>query len=175
MTTFYFIRHGEDISEYIETKIYKGFGMNMITLSENGISQVKKLKDDERLKDARIIVTSPYGRALHTAAILSKELGIDLAVETNLHEWIADKDYNYLSMEEAGKSYIEFYENHGIKNKDCKYNWEDKDIMKKRILKVLEKYKSYDKVIIVTHGAMIKYFLNVEHPDYASVTEYIYE
>ena len=105
MSKFYFIRHGEDISEYIDTKIYKSWGMNMITLTENGISQIKKLKDDKRLTNAKIIVTSPYGRALHSAAILSKELGIDLSVETDLHEWIADKDYNYLSMEDTRKSF----------------------------------------------------------------------
>ena len=175
MSKFYFIRHGEDISEYIDTKIYKSWGMNMITLTENGISQIKKLKDDKRLTNAKIIVTSPYGRALHSAAILSKELGIDLSVETDLHEWIADKDYNYLSMEDTRKSFLEFKNNKGIKNKECKYNWEDIETIKRRVVSVLDKYKDYDEVIIVTHGVIIKCFLNVDYPDYGQVTEYIYE
>lgn len=174
MTKFYFIRHGEDIGELINTKIYKNFGMNMITLTDNGISQIKKLKDDERLKDAKLIVTSPYGRALHTAAILSKELNIDIKVETDLHEWIADRDYNYLSMEDAKESFKEFEHNKGIKNKNCKYNWETKEDIEKRVLGVLDKYKNYDKVIIVSHGAVIKYFLNVDHPNNGEVIEYIY-
>lgn len=175
MTKFYFIRHGEDISKDINTKIYKNWGMNMITLTETGISQIRKLKDDERLKNAQIIVSSPYGRALHSAAILSKELGIDLVVETNLHEWVADKDYNYLSMEDARKSFREFENNKGIKNKECKYNWEDLETIKNRIISVLNKYKDYDDVIIVTHGAVIKYFLNVDHPENGQIIEYIYD
>ena len=175
MSKFYFIRHGEDISEYIDTKIYKSWGMNMITLTENGISQIKKLKDDKRLTNAKIIVTSPYGRALHSAAILSKELGIDLSVETDLHEWIADKDYNYLSMEDTRKSFLEFKNNKGIKSKECKYNWEDIETIKRRIVSILDKYKDYDEVIIVTHGVIIKCLLNVDYPDYGQVTEYIYE
>ena len=175
LTKFYFIRHGEDISKDINTKIYKNWGMNMITLTETGISQIRKLKDDERLKNAQIIVSSPYGRALHSAAILSKELGIDLVVETNLHEWVADKDYNYLSMEDARKSFREFENNKGIKNKECKYNWEDLETIKNRIISVLNKYKDYDDVIIVTHGAVIKYFLNVDHPENGQIIEYIYD
>ncbi len=175
MTKFYFIRHGEDIGELINTKIYQGWGMNMITLTDNGIFQIKKLKDDDRLKDAKLIVTSPYGRALHTAAILSKELSIDIKVETDLHEWIADRDYNYLSMEDARESFKEFENNKGIKNKNCKYNWETKEDIEKRVLGVLDKCKNYDKVIIVSHGALIKYFLNVDHPNNGDVIEYIYE
>lgn len=175
MTKFYFIRHGEDIGELINTKIYKGWGMNMITLTDNGISQIKRLKDDDRLKNADLIVTSPYGRALHTAAILSKEFNIDIKVETDLHEWIADRDYNYLSMEDARESFKEFDNNKGIKNKNCKYNWETKEDIEKRVKGVLDKYKKHNKVIIVTHCDIIRYFLNVEYPKNGEVTEYIYE
>jgi len=75
---FYLIRHGE--SDYSEkgTKIYRGFGENLAPLTLNGIKQIKKTAQDTRLKSAQIIISSPYTRAVQTAAIISKELQIDI-------------------------------------------------------------------------------------------------
>lgn len=93
MTKFYFIRHGKaDFSE-IDHKIYQGIGHNAITLSHTGVCEIKKTSRDDRLKDADVIITSPFGRTMHSAAILSKELGVDIAVETDLHEWQASKNF----------------------------------------------------------------------------------
>ena len=58
----------------------------------NGIKEIQNTSKDKRLCDAGIILSSPYTRALQTAAILSKELRIDMIVETDLHEWIANKN-----------------------------------------------------------------------------------
>ncbi len=41
---------------------------------------------DERLKSAQLIVASPYTRALETAAIISRETGLKIRVEVDLHE-----------------------------------------------------------------------------------------
>lgn len=87
MTTFYFIRHGQMDTSMDGVKFYKGFSYNMMTLSEKGMDQIKKTSKDERLAKAELIIASPFGRTMHSAAILSKELNIDMKVETDLHEW----------------------------------------------------------------------------------------
>ena len=110
---FYFIRHGETDYSDRNTKIYKGFGVNLSPLSENGIQQIKETAKDLRLTDADIILSSPYTRALQTAAILSKEIGIEIAVETDLHEWVANKNYIYDEDEKAEKSYQQYVDNQG--------------------------------------------------------------
>ncbi|MCR5771543.1 MAG: histidine phosphatase family protein [Butyrivibrio sp.] len=173
MSKYYFIRHGETDFTEADTKIYQGWGFNMLTLSRKGISQIRDAANDQRLKDAQIIVTSPYGRTMHTAAILSKELGIDMVVETDLHEWVADADYNYLPEKEAMTSFRDFSENKGIMNADCKYNWETAASIFKRTKSVLEKYSNYDAVIIVCHGTVMQYFLGVEHPNNGQIEEYM--
>ena len=66
-----------------EQKFYKGFSFNMLTLSEKGIQQIIECSKNEKLKNAELIITSPYGRTMHSAAILSKELNIDMKVETD--------------------------------------------------------------------------------------------
>lgn len=51
---------------------------------------------------------------MHSAAILSKELNIDMKVETDLHEWLADAvSYDFLPDDIAEKSYKAISENEG--------------------------------------------------------------
>ncbi|MCI8398236.1 MAG: hypothetical protein HFF90_02390 [Oscillibacter sp.] len=50
---------------------------------------------------------------MQTASILSKELALDIAVETDLHEWLANKNYIYESDEAAEKAYEEYGRFHG--------------------------------------------------------------
>ena len=173
MTKYFFIRHGDNTFVEANTKIYQNWGFNMLPLSTKGIEQIKATAKDERLKKAQIIITSPYGRALHSAAIISKELGIDLIVETDLHEWVANADYNYISDEEASNSLKEFYKYNGEKNNNSKYNYETVDDVKNRINSVLEKYKNYDEVIVVCHSLVMKCFLGISEVANAQIVEYI--
>lgn len=62
----------------------------MMTLSEKEIYQIHETAKDKRLSDAEFIIASPFGRTMHSAAILSKDLNIEMRVETDLHEWMAD-------------------------------------------------------------------------------------
>ena len=78
MTTFYFVRHGHMDTSMAGKKFYKDFSYNMMTLSEKGIGQIKETAKDVRLANAELIIASPFGRTLHSAAILSKELNIDM-------------------------------------------------------------------------------------------------
>ena len=73
MALFYLVRHGEaDYSQLMENGFF-GFGRDFAPLSKTGIEQVEKTAKDQRLKSAQIIVTSPYTRALQTAAIISSK------------------------------------------------------------------------------------------------------
>ena len=104
----YFIRHGQaDYSEK-DSKIYQGFGNHMAPLSPRGIQEIEETAADPRLHQAKLILSSPYVRALQSAAILSRRLQLPLQVETDLHEWLADKRYHYLSEEQAARHYKEF-------------------------------------------------------------------
>ena len=169
---FYFIRHGKTDYSERNTKIYQGFGVNLSKLSELGISQVKEAAKDERLRGADLILSSPYTRALQTAAILSKELGADIVVETDLHEWLANKNYIYEKDKTAEKAYIEYRKKRGKYPKDKEKPWESADSVKKRVLNVLYKYREYKKVIVVCHGIMIEAVTGKELPDCAGIVEF---
>ena len=152
---FYLIRHGE--ADYSEqgTKIYHGHGENFAPLTERGILQIKETATNANLKNVDIIVSSPFTRALQTAAILSKELQIDIAVETDVHEWQADKNFAYLQRETADKHCKEYTLYNGVYPDGEIFPWEDNTILKNRLHKVLDKYKSFANVIVVCHCILI--------------------
>lgn len=114
MTTFYFIRHGQMDTSMAGKKFYKGFSYNMMTLSEKGIHQIHETAKDKRLSDVDLIIASPFGRTMHSAAILSKDLNIEMRVETDLHEWLADGvSYEFLPENVAEQAYKCLTENKG--------------------------------------------------------------
>ena len=92
---FYFVRHGKTDYSQRNTKVYQGFGVNLARLSEKGVEQIRETARDPRLRGTKLILSSPYTRAVQTAAILSKALGAEIVIETDLHEWLANKDFIY--------------------------------------------------------------------------------
>lgn len=130
---------------------------------------------DTRLANAKLIIASPFGRTLHSAAILSKELNIDMRVETDLHEWLANVvSYEFLPDDIAKKAYKALSENEGRHPIGETCLWESAEQMKKRVMKVLDKYKDFDSVIVVCHGTLMQYVLGIPHPENGQIEELTY-
>lgn len=154
------IRHGEPNYENVHKWGRVGLGFEFGELTELGEEQAYERSKDKNLHDADLIVSSPYTRALQTAAIISKETGINLKVESELHEWFPDIDfiYNY----EVFDASSEYFSVGGIRPKNSKFRYEEYETIKKRVRKVLEKYKEYNKVIFVCHGLVMNSQTNFE-------------
>lgn len=168
---FYFVRHGE--TDYTErgTKIYQGHGTNLAPLSETGIGQIKKAAKDIRLQEANLILCSSYTRAVQSAAILSKELGLEIRIETDLHEWVANDLYIYEDDHTAEKAYEEYVKNKGV-HPDSGCRWEDAATIRRRVLPVLQKYADVPKVIVIGHGMMIEAVTGVPHPYFGEIVPF---
>lgn len=169
---YYLIRHGEPDYSEKNTKIYHDIGIELSPLTENGRQQIKNVAKDPRLKNADIIISSPYTRALQTAAILSKELNIDIIVETDLHEWKADKSYTYVDDEIAEKSYLEYVDNKGCYPEGEARDWETADMMRERFINVLCRYKNYGNVIVTCHGMLMEAVTGLHHPRHGEIFEF---
>ena len=176
MAVFYFIRHGQTDFSLKDTKFYQGWGFNLLTLSALGRQQIKAAARDGRLTAAQLIISSPLGRALHSAAILSKELGLDIRVETDLHEWAADTvDYAWLPDEEAERRYQALTDHHGHHPNGQTPAWESAEQMKARVFAVLDRYKDHRSVIVVCHGTLMQYVLDIPHPENGQIVKLEYE
>ena len=173
MTVFYFIRHGQADFTEADTNIYQGQGFHLLTLSEAGVRQIKAAARDERLREAQLIITSPFGRTLHSAAILSRELGLDLQVETGLHEWLADGvDFSYLPQEEADRRGPARPHNQGPPPPRATPRGASAEQMKARVFAVLDKYRDCRCVIAVCHGTLMEYVLDIPHPSNGQIVRF---
>ena len=143
-------------------------------LSKIGIEQVEKTAKDDRLKSAQIIVSSPYTRALQTAAIISRETGLKICVEVDLHEWIPDKTNQYKTSEEAFALTKEFYENKGVYPDGQQLRWETLEEVRKRMQRVVEKYAGYERVIFIGHSMSFEALTHIEEMEPAGIIEWKY-
>lgn len=164
MALFYLIRHGEPDYESVSKLGFYGFGRSFAPLSEFGLKQAEETAKDDRLKDADLIICSPYTRALQTAAIISREIDKEIVVEPELHEWIVDKTNSIASSEEVALLGKEFHEYKGVYPDGQEMRWETLSSLRSRIKRVADKYADYNKVIIVGHGMafrVLKYIKNI--------------
>ena len=166
----YFIRHGQTDYSLKDQKIYQGFGVNLAPLSEEGVRQIEETAKDPRLQGAELILTSPYTRAVQTAAILSRRLDLPIVVETDLHEWVANKHYIYEENEIAHKAFHEFMEHNGEAMEGVL--WESAQDIRKRVEAVLKKYRQYHKIIVAGHGYLIQSMTGVPHPENGEICFY---
>lgn len=156
MTTFYLVRHGEPDWDMNEIYKFKGHGRDLVALTNKGKEQAKVAANLLQTKKAQIIITSPYTRTMQTAAILSRELGIDMEVEVDLREWQPDLTFEYKSYDEFMILCDEYDKNQGIALEDEKQKWETQKALQDRVDFVLNKYLEYDRVIVVAHEKVIK-------------------
>lgn len=159
----FFIRHGEPDYSFIK-KTDNCQWSNLAPLTNKGIEQALKLREDKNLKN-KPIICSPYTRALQTATILAN--GKKILIEPKLHEWLPSKHFSIKSSEIV------------IANKEFKLNcqncdYETKEEMIERFSQVIEKYKDKKELILVAHSRIMSTYLqsigiNKKYFDYCEV------
>lgn len=168
----YMIRHGKADYSYGDSHNFIGHGHDLAKLDEEYIEDVIKTSKDPRLQEASVIVSSPYTRALQTAAIISKETGLDIKVEPDLREWEPDTTYQYKA-KEMKEYYKDYNNNNGISPIDRVVKWETKDHLKNRVQEVINKYSDYECVIFVFHKMAIQAVTGIEKIAPAEIIEFI--
>jgi broad specificity phosphatase PhoE len=158
MAKLILVRHGEPDYSYVTERGFKGHGRDLAQLTARGVEQAKIAAKDERLMGAQLIVASPYTRALQTAAIISKETGLDINIETDLHEWLPDLKFDFTSDDVTIAAGKECSACKGEYTDEEPKNWEKLSTVASRAFKCLEKYLNYDKIIVVCHGIVMRQF-----------------
>lgn len=147
------IRHGEPRYDEVKGRKYPFQGHDLGKLTDDGVKQAHLVSNDPRLQGATLIISSPYTRALQTAAIISKNIQIDLTVENDVHEWMPNLDF---TTESIANAYNEYLANRGKDTLNKSVNWEPVDQLKRRALNAILPYKKdHDKIIVVCHGLVM--------------------
>ena len=166
-----FMRHSEPDYSYVQAKGYIGHGNDLGQLTENGILIAEKASHDSRLDDSDIIVSSPYTRALQTAAIISKNRQLNIKIELGIHEWIPDLTFGFCGKEFADKAYDMYAKNKGLCPEDSEIQYESADDLFNRAKNALLKYMDYNKIIVVSHGMLMHRFIPVPFIPFCGIHE----
>lgn len=166
-----FVRHGEPTYEHVGQRGFIGHGRDLAQLTAQGKAQARAAAADPRLQGIALIVSSPYTRALETAAIISRATGAEIAVELDLHEWLPDLKFTYNSGEASEKAAALCAKNGGLCPKGSKAKYEELPAVRKRAERCLEKYRHFGKIIAVTHGVVMKQFGAPEDIPYCGIMQ----
>ena len=166
-----FIRHGEPNYADCEKRNFIGQARDFSPLTDLGIIQAETVSQSRKLCDAELIISSPYTRALQTAAIISRQTQIPIKVEIDLHEFLSDKSFSHNDRDTVDFLHKEFCKNKGEKNPDGLYNWETLNEIILRTYNVLLKYTQYQKIIIVSHGGVIRRYVGKKDIEYCKPYE----
>ena len=165
---FVLIRHGDpDYSACVRGGI-NGQGFGLVPLSEKGLQQARQVAAHPALAGAQLVLSSPYTRALQTAAEIVRATGLPLAVESDLHELMADRSGAPHTREEMKQLHQEFLACRGRWPEGDERPWETVDQLTDRVTGVLSRYLTYDKVIVVTHGGVIRRFVKNQRIAYCT-------
>ncbi|NLE84677.1 MAG: histidine phosphatase family protein [Chloroflexi bacterium] len=165
------IRHGEPDYSHAEKKGFKGPGRELAPLSKLGVEQAEAVALDPRLEGSQLIISSPYPRALQTAAIISRVTGLRIEIEFDLHEWLIDTTYENRNMMDTLAAIREISAFKGVRSERAKLHWEGYDQVAERAFAALRPYLHFDKVIVACHAYIIKQFYNPGRIEHCQIVE----
>ncbi|MBU2632144.1 histidine phosphatase family protein [Patescibacteria group bacterium] len=153
-TTIYLVRHGE--TPWNKEKRLQG--QKDIPLSEEGIKQAEALSETIKRHEITKIYTSKLQRSILTTRIIAKHLNLPIKYLKSLNEisygqWEGKLKHEY--NEEIKKINMPYY-------RYAPKNGESNVKFKKRVIPSLKKILLKDageKILIVTHGAVIHAFI----------------
>jgi len=153
-----FIRHGEPDYTPCWDRGFIGHGKDLACLTDEGVAQAENVSRNPLLNNSELIVSSPYTRALQTAAIISKNTQLNITVEIDLHEFLPDKTFLCKSKEEDKIFHKDFCDCCGSYPNGETRRWETITEIKSRVMAVMNKYLAHSKIIVVAHGGVIRRF-----------------
>lgn len=171
-----FIRHGEPNKAEVDRRGFIGQGRDLAPLSELGVRQAEDASLSPLLNECQVIVSSPYTRALQTAAIISKNTGLDIKVEVDIHEFIPDKTFQLRGEEESKLLHKDFMHCLGEYPEGDVRRWETITEIINRSKPVFDKYVDldYQRIIVVAHGGVIRRYTGVASIGHCEICEIDY-
>lgn len=169
------VRHGEPDYSGVRARKFIGHGNDLASLTSQGKEQAQNAAENPALDGVELIVSSPYTRALQTAAIISRHRNIPIEVELDLHEWLPDLQHTF-STEEFVKEAARLLDlNKGTCPADSPIKYEELSNIFDRASKVLNRYTGYDKIAVVAHGMLLLQFSPLRSIGYCGISEIEYD
>ncbi len=151
----YFVRHGDAESD----ELLLGAELDLRSLTELGTSEAEAAATHLAAIHVRRLITSPLARAVETAAIIAKRLGLPIIEEADLIEWRPSLSGQAVAGTESTRRAREMWALGGEWPAGESKDWEPLSALRDRAVGGLRKHGGDGASIVVTHGALIESIL----------------
>lgn len=156
MTVFYLVRHGEPQWELGRKRNLPAWSIDLVPLTPNGKEQIANVARSLCNEKIDKIISSPMTRCLESATVFSFMLNLPISVEFELHEWIPNLNFNWLTLQDVldADKERDFYKGEWPEGEIR--TWEPMSSVRERMMNTLAKYSHLKTVIVLTHGIAIR-------------------
>jgi broad specificity phosphatase PhoE len=158
VTQIYLIRHGEPDYAPVDSHGWPGMAADTAPLTPEGAKQAEAVADLLSGIGATYLVSSPFTRALQSAAIIGHRLALGVRVDYDLRDWLPDNTGSWRGAADvrAAQAELETYDGEwpqGIARK-----WEPLSRVRERALAALARHTASTDgpVLAITHSMVIR-------------------
>ena len=158
VTQIYLVRHGEPDYEPIDSRGWPGRAADSAPLTALGMKQAEELADILGGIRATYLVSSPFTRALHSAAIIGHRLALGVKVDYDLRDWLPDHTGLWRSAADVRAAQAEFETYDGEWPDGIQRSWEPLSRVRERARAALARHTASTDgpVLAITHATVIR-------------------
>ncbi len=169
----YFVRHGQPDYGSLGSPRLGPLPPDHAPLAPVGRLQIETIARDYRLQEVDAVLSSSYARALESAALLSRAIGRPFYVEVDLHEWRPHEDP---AMQTDPALLARAAERLRFGQDPGEGPWETLDEVRERAVRVLRRYRRFERLAIVTHAVVITAIVGTPRPvEHAEIVPYDFD
>ncbi|MEV6270543.1 histidine phosphatase family protein [Kribbella sp. NPDC051936] len=158
VTQIYLVRHGEPDYGPIDSQAWPGVTADSAPLTALGMKQAEELADLLGGIRATYLVSSPFTRALHSAAIIGHRLALGVKVDHDLRDWLPDDTGRRRSAADVRAARAEFEAYDGEWPDGIQRPWEPLSRVRERAHAALARHTASTDgpVLAITHATVIR-------------------
>ncbi|MGW7682683.1 histidine phosphatase family protein [Kribbella sp. NPDC054772] len=158
VTQIYLVRHGEPDYAPIDSRGWPGTAADSAPLTAVGMKQAEELADLLGGIRATYLVSSPFTRALHSAAIIGHRLALGVKVDHDLRDWLPNHNGLWRGAADVRAAQAEFEAYDGEWPNGIQRPWEPLSRVRERARAALARHTASTDgpVLAITHTTVIR-------------------
>jgi broad specificity phosphatase PhoE len=177
VTQIYLVRHGEPDYGTVDARGLPGPAADTAPLTALGAKQAEELADLLSGIGATYLVSSPFTRALHSAAIIGHRLALGVRVDYDLRDWLPDHTGMWRGLADVRAAQTEFEAYGGEWPHGIQRPWEPLSLVRERARAALGRHvaSTDGPVLAITHAMVIRALTGETGTDHGGHEYYRYD
>jgi broad specificity phosphatase PhoE len=158
VTQIYLVRHGQPDYAPVDSRGWPGMAADAAPLTPEGSKQAEAVADLLSGIGATYLVSSPFTRALHSAAIMGHRLALGVRVDYDLRDWLPDSTGSWRGVADVRAAQAELDEYDGEWPEGIRRGWEPLSAVRARAREALARHTASTDgpVLAITHAMVIR-------------------